>query len=236
MATEALRETDLYPPIKRFLVKLGYEVKSEVGAADVMAVRGDEPIVIVELKTGFSLSLFHQAIERQAVTDDVYVAVPRGKGVAFLKALTNNRALCRKLGLGLITVRLSDGLVEVHAEPAPYRPRKSKQKAAGLLREFRKRHGDPNHGGSTRQKLMTAYRQDALRCMKMLLDHGPCKAAIVAKTAGVLRARRIMADNHYGWFERVETGIYGLTAAGVAASLTYAKDIETLSSVLAAAE
>ena len=69
-----LKETDLYPPVKKLLEGQGYEVKSEVGAADVMAVRGAEPPVIVELKTGFTLSLFHQAVERQKLTDAVYVA------------------------------------------------------------------------------------------------------------------------------------------------------------------
>ena len=34
---------------------------------------------------------------------------------------------------------------------------------------------------------------------------------------GVARATRMMADNHYGWFERVGTGVYGLTEAGQAA-------------------
>jgi hypothetical protein len=74
-ADAAMRETDLYPPIKQFLEQQGYAVKAEVGPADVVAVRGDEPPVIVELKTGFALSLFHQAIERQTVTDAVYIAV-----------------------------------------------------------------------------------------------------------------------------------------------------------------
>jgi hypothetical protein len=39
----------------------------------------------------------------------------------------------------------------------------------------------------------------------------------VAKLAQVERARAIMADNHYGWFERVERGVYGLTPAGLSA-------------------
>ena len=51
------RETDLYLPIKSFLEDQGYVVKSEVGAADVVAIRGAEPPVVVELKLGFSLAL-----------------------------------------------------------------------------------------------------------------------------------------------------------------------------------
>ncbi|MFZ2100804.1 MAG: DUF2161 family putative PD-(D/E)XK-type phosphodiesterase [Oricola sp.] len=36
----------------------------------------------------------------------------------------------------------------------------------------------------------------------------------MAKATGVTRARAIMADDHYGWFERVERGIYRLSPKG----------------------
>lgn len=42
-AMSTLRETDLYPPVKLFLEAQGFEVKAEIGAADVVARRGDEP-------------------------------------------------------------------------------------------------------------------------------------------------------------------------------------------------
>ena len=217
MAHPKPRETDLYPPIKTFLEGQGYEVKSEIGAVDVMACReGDEPL-IVEMKTGFALSLFHQAIARQSVTDAVYIAVPRGTGRAFQKALKDNTGLARRLGLGLITVRLSDALVQVHCDPGPYAPRKSKPRRSRLLREFARREGDPNQGGATRAGLVTAYRQDALRCAAHLAQNGPLKGAIVAQATGVQRATRLMADDHYGWFERVSKGIYALTPKGHAA-------------------
>ncbi len=222
------RETDLYPPIKDFLEAQGYEVKSEVGAADVVAIRDGEDPVIVELKTGFSLSLFHQAVERQAVTDLVYVAVPRGTGKKFLIALKNNTKLCRRLGVGLLSVRLKDGFVEPHLDPAPYTPRKVKARQTRLLREFARRVGDPNSGGQTRRGLVTAYRQDALRCAELLRRTGPTKASEVAKATGCARARPIMADDHYGWFERTARGIYGLTPKGVRALSDYAADLERL--------
>ena len=119
------RETDLYPPVKAFLEGQGYVVKSEVGAADVVAMRGGEPPVIVELKLGFSLALVHQCVARLGVSDDVYMAVERGKGKRFLKATKDMTKLCRRRGLGLMTVRLSDGLVQVHCDPGPYAPRKN---------------------------------------------------------------------------------------------------------------
>ena len=56
-----------------------------------------------------------------------------------------------------------------------------------------------------------------MRCAEHLAAAGPTKGAVVAKETGVARATRLMADNHYGWFERVETGVYGLTGTGRAA-------------------
>jgi hypothetical protein len=209
-----LSETKLYDPVKTFLERQGYTVKAEVGAADVVAIRGLEPPLIVELKTSFSLTLFHQCVTRQAITDDVYLAVPKQSGKRFQKALRDNKALARRLGLGVITVRLSDGQVEVHQDPGPYSPRKSKRKQKRLLREFDRLQGDPNMGGATRHGIVTGYRQDALRCAAYLAEAGPSKGSVVARAANVKMATRIMADNHYGWFERVQTGIYQLTDQG----------------------
>jgi len=218
---KSLKETQLYAPVKAYFTARGYEVKGEVGAADMVAVPVDRPDncepIIIELKTGFSLSLFHQAINRQSMTDKVYIAVPRKKGRPALVAIRKNKMLCRRLGIGLITVRLSDDRVDVHCEPGPFTPRKIKARKTKLLSEFDSRHADPNPGGMTRQGLMTSYRQGALRCAKVLHDEGACKASYVAKMAGFEKARNLMADNHYGWFEKIDRGIYGLTPEGAKA-------------------
>jgi len=210
-----MRETDLYPPVKAFLESLGYEVKAEIGPADVMGCRAGEDPVLVELKTAFSLALYHQGIARQAVSDDVYLAVPRKPGRAFAKAIAENVKLARRLGLGLMTVRLEDGRVEVHCDPGPYAPRKSTRKRAALMAEFARRRGDPNLGGLRGQR-MTAYRQDAMACAAHLALHGPCKGAEVKAATGVVNATRLMRDNHYGWFENVTKGVYALSATGAA--------------------
>ncbi len=206
-----MRETELYPPVKAFLERQGYDVKGEIGAADVVALRDGADPVIVELKTGFSLSLLHQAVARLAVTDIVYVCVPRPRSA---KALTANIKLCRRLGLGVLTVRLSDGHLEVHCDPGPYAPRKSRKRKDRMLREFARMQGDPNDGGATRHGIVTAYRQDALRCAAYLAEYGASRGAAVKRDTGVAAATRIMADDHYGWFRRVERGVFALTEAG----------------------
>lgn len=208
------RESELYGPVKRWLRARGFDVKGEIGPADVVALAPGAPDapVLIELKTGFTLSLVQQGIARLALSDSVYLAVPKPKKGR--RAVAADVALCRRLGLGLIHVRGRDGFVEVLCDPGPYAPRKSARKKARLLREFARRAGDPNDGGATRHGIVTSYRQDALRCARYLAETGPERGAVVARAAAVPEATRIMRDDHYGWFERVERGVYRLTAAG----------------------
>ncbi|MEM7487563.1 MAG: DUF2161 family putative PD-(D/E)XK-type phosphodiesterase [Pseudomonadota bacterium] len=208
------REVDLYPPVKAFLEGQGYRVKGEIGAADVVALRGEEPPVIVELKTGFSLALVHQGIERQAMSPHVYLAVPEVAGRRGWTALKANLKLARRLGLGVMTVRAADGLITVRCDPGPFRPRLTKRPKERLLKEFAARRGDPSPGGGTRIGLVTAYRQDALAIAAYLTGQGPRRGRDVAAATGVARATAIMRDNHYGWFERVSVGVYDLSEAG----------------------
>lgn len=207
-----MRESDLYPPVKALFEARGFVVKGEVGAADVVAMRAGAAPVIIELKTGFSLSLYHQAVARLRLSDEVFIAVPTPRGSRARRILRENLVMCRRLGLGLITVR--GDVAEVRCEPGPYAPRKAKKKAERLAVAFERLDGDPNDGGATRHGLVTGYRQEALRCAEYLAETGPEKGSIVARATGVSQATRIMRDNHYGWFRRVETGIYALTDEG----------------------
>jgi hypothetical protein len=65
--------------------------------------------------------------------------------------------------------------------------------------------------------LVTAYRQDALKLALYLFEVGASRGAEVARETGVAEATRMMRDNHYGWFEKVEKGVYGLSAEGASA-------------------
>ena len=196
-------ETDLYLPVKRHLEAQGYVVKAEVKSCDVVALRGHEMPVIVELKQSLSLALLYQAMERLSISDHVYVAIARPKRGVAASALR----LCRRLCLGLIVVTAS-GSVEVLADPVAYAPRLNAKKRGLLLREFNARSGDPNLGGSTRTPLMTAYRQDAMKCADYLRAKGPSRPRDVRDATKVDRAATILRDNVYGWFKREARGVY----------------------------
>lgn len=201
-------ESDLYAPVKALLEGQGYSVKGEVRGCDVVAVRGSEPPVIVELKRAFGMALVLQGVNRLALSDTVYLAVG-----AWPKNLRDVKKLCRRLGVGLMVV--IEGRADVLLDPAPYRPRKNARRVGRLLGEHARRVGDPNRGGSsTRVPLMTAYRQEALRCAGLLAKNGPMKVAALRLAAEAPKAAAILSADHYGWFERVERGIYGLTPKG----------------------
>lgn len=201
-------ESDLYAPVKALLEGQGYVVKGEVRGCDVVGVRGDEPPVVVELKRAFNLSLVFQGVDRLALSERVYLAV--GKWPKPMKPV---RKLCRRLGLGLLVV--DTGRAEIVLDPAPYQPRPNKHKKGRLLGEHARRVGDPNLGGSTtRIPLMTAYRQEALRCAGLLASNGPMALKAMRAAADVPNATKILQSDYYGWFERIERGVYGITPKG----------------------
>lgn len=205
-------ETALYSPVKRFLEGLGFEVKGEIGGCDLLALSNDAPpiVVVCELKLQFNLELILQGVDRAAAADEIWLAArmsPRGKGRESDKRFRN---LCRRLGFGLLGI-FDDDRVEVLLSPVAPAPRRDPKRRSRLVAEHRRRQGDPVVGGGSRAPIMTAYRQDALKCAVALLD-GPKRPRDLSQAVG--RAPKILLDNVYGWFVRVDRGIYDLTEAG----------------------
>ena len=213
-----MSETSLYPAVKRFLEAAGFHVKGEVRGCDVVAVHNAEPLrlAIVEMKLGFNLELLLQATDRMRAADEVWLAVPATRRGRDRDPRVHR--LCRLIGFGLMAVNAARDRVEVLAEPAPYRPRPDARRRALLLSEHARRRGDPSPGGSTRQPVMTAYRQQALACAA-LLRAGPGRPLDLRAVAP--EAGRILLDNVYGWFARTQRGVYRLTDAGEAALLRW---------------
>ena len=195
----AVREAELYAPVKALLEAQGYDVKGEVVGCDVVGDRGDEPPVVVELKRAFGLGLVLQGIDRLALTDPVYVAVGE-----WPRRLAEVRKLCRRVGLGFIVV--GRGQAEVLLDPAALRPAQERSTpAAGSSTSTGGGSAIRRSGGSVRRPIMTAYRQEALRCADRL-EAGPAAIRDIGRRGDVPHAARILQTNVYGWFERVGRG------------------------------
>jgi hypothetical protein len=208
--TMAYVETSLYPPVKRFLEKLGFQVKGEICGCDIVALRDGAPacIVVGELKLKFTLDLVLQGVDRIAACDEVWLAVrssARGR-----ENDRRVRKLCRLLGFGLLGVT-ARGRVDILVEPQPWKPRRDPRRRSALVEEHRRRIGDPVRGGGNRAPIMTAYRQQALACAAALVE-GPRRVREVK--AEVPDAPKILLHNVYGWFTRVERGVYALAEPG----------------------
>ncbi|WP_075290839.1 DUF2161 domain-containing phosphodiesterase [Pararhizobium arenae] len=205
-------ETELYLPIKRFLEEAGYQVKGEIGGCDIVGLSADDPpvVVICELKLTFNLELVLQAVDRAAASDEIWIAArvsAKGKGRERDKRF---RDLCRRLGFGMLGV--SDlGTVDILVSPTAFLPRKNTKKRSRLVAEHQRRKGDPTRGGATRQPIMTAYRQRTLDMARML-EAGPLRPRDMKTVAP--DAAAILLRNVYGWFDRLDRGIYGLNDTG----------------------
>ncbi|OAB46008.1 DUF2161 domain-containing phosphodiesterase [Paenibacillus glacialis] len=234
-------ETELYEPLKHFFEEQGYVIKGEVRHCDLVGVKeGQSEPLIVEMKKTFNLSLLLQGMERLKMSSNVYLAVERSRAK---RGAVNQRwgelsALCRRLGLGLITItfyKTKKPFVEILTQPTdPLKPQvKNKRRRSKLVDEFRERSGDYNIGGSNRAKLVTAYKEKALRIALPLRNAEASGISPVSlrSVTGVGNASSILQHNYYGWFERVSRGRYILTPLGIAALEQYQHVLEVSSSL-----
>ena len=221
-----MEEKDLYLPVKKLFTTLGFDVHGEVKTVDVVAMR-DDLVVAIELKKDLNLHLIAQGAYRQRLTDHVYIAVPTPtqrvlKGMAYKDKVY----LLRRLGVGLIFVTftkktakakiiLEPNLLDIKASQS-----RSKRKKLALQKEIANRHTDYNIGG-TRGKIMTAYREAALRLIVFMADDQTYTPKELRQLSGNPKVTQILYNNYYGWFERTGRGQYVLTALGHKAMTEY---------------
>jgi len=215
-----IREEDLYKPVCEYLNSLGYTVRGEVKHCDVAAVKGEE-LLVVEMKKSLNLDVILQAALRQKLADKVYIAVLKPGREFFTKRWKDLCYLLKRLQFGLILVSITEdcSFAEVAFEPVPFdmgnTKKRSKKKKKELIEEFDARHGDFNTGGSTKKKLVTAYREQAIYIACCLMKFGPLSPKEL-RLLGTDEKKTwtIVYQNVYGWFENKSKGIYDLNEAG----------------------
>jgi hypothetical protein len=208
-----MKESDMYDPIKNLLISQGFIVRGEVKGCDIAAVKG-EILWIVEMKLSANITLIYQAMERQAATENVFVAIPRprkitDKNFRFLKKLL------KKLDIGLITVALDSPLkqAEIILFPNEKRTKKENKKSESIKKEIFGRTTDST-GGTNNKKINTAYRERCVRIACLLEAKGALSAKLLREYGCEKDANSILYGNFNGWFTKVKTGIYALSDTG----------------------
>jgi len=205
-----MKETELYPYLKSYFEEQGFMVQAEVNSIDIVAQK-DDLIIIVEMKTQLNLKLIYQGCQRQQLSDTVYLAVPK---VNNKKTLKERIHILRRLNLGLLEVDMDNKTVEAILDPSDFVIRRSKKKKQKLLKEMSKRVTNINVGGTTKSKLVTSYRESAIKIAYHLQD-GEKTTKELKELSGVIKTTTFLQKNYYNWFYRVRRGVYTLTEQGV---------------------
>lgn len=217
-------EKDMYVPLKNFFEEQGFTVQAEVNHVDLTAVKDDE-VILVEMKTSINMKLLYQAAQRQRITDFVYVAIPKPSFKIMRSSNFKEKVyLLRRLHIGLILVGKT---VNIHHEPKPFNMHiskgQAKRKKSSLMNEFGNRKTSSNIGGVSKTKIMTVYKENALLIASELYE--PKSTKELRELHGIDKTSSILQKNYYGWFERVDRGVYQLTSKGI-------KDLEKYNDVI----
>jgi len=217
----------MYPIIKNFLEDQGYYVKAEVKDSDIVASKEDI-LMIIEMKSTFSIKLIYQGLKSKGLTDYIYIAIPKPP----LKVIKSDnfkekKEIAKHLELGLLFIDKDLGEVTVVLNPESFHHRKRYKKQNALKNEFFLRKTSFNVGGVNKTKIITAYRELALQILYFLKD-GPKKTKEIKNYTKQEKVMSILQKNYYGWFERVDRGIYKITNLGEEALVKYLDVIENL--------
>lgn len=223
-----IKESDLYEPIRIMLESLGYIVKGEVLDTDMVAVKDDET-VIVELKKNLSINLLAQGLERQKMTDCVYIAVPKPKNYTKRNWMDIMNVI-KKLELGLIFVVIKDDVsfAQIVSDPKPYNGRKIQKKLkTSLLSEFSQRECNTNVGGVNKTRIATAYTEKAVHIACLLEKYGAMTPKELRRLGSdEKKTQSILYKNYYDWFEHSDKGVYLLKSDWREKAAGYEKIIE----------
>ncbi len=209
-----MKESDLFEPIKKYLEASGYKVRAEVKNCDITATKDDE-LIIIELKLSATLQLFIQATDRQRITDSVYIAIPKSS-TRSKKHWKGIRHILRRLELGLIFVDVDNPVnpVEIVFHPIQFQRKKISKRRKAILKEVENRSDNLNVGGSNKRKIVTAYRENAIQIAVYLKEIGATTPKKLREYNSGKKTLSILYSNFYGWFQRVDHGLYEITVKG----------------------
>ena len=208
-----MKETDLFIPLHTLFTQAGYQVNAEVASFDVVLSKQDE-LIIIECKLSFNMTLLYQAMNAQKVADFLYVAVPYPAE----KKVYNMTQVAKNMGLGLVLVTPNGrAMIAVTQEDVlAYHAHRNNVKAQRVKKEISGRRFDKNIGGSTKTKILTAYKETSVQIAVMLEDkpQGMSGKQLVSDYGCPANTTKLMHSNTMGWFERPSKGVYRLSQKG----------------------
>lgn len=212
----SIKEADLFEPVKEHLETLGYKVNGEIHSCDLVAQK-DEELLVVELKKQLNLEVILQAVERQKISETVYIAVLKPEKFRKDSKLKRICHMLRRLEIGLMFVSLKKlpGTVEVVQLAEAFDRNKSrsqnKRKRNLVESEFSRRQTKTT-GGVTRTKVMTAFREASISVANEIERLGESKCKDLAHLGlDNKKVQTILYKNYYGWFKRTGQGIYNVS-------------------------
>ena len=213
MTKVTIKETDLFAPLQTLFTQAGYQVNAEVASFDVVLSK-DKELIIIECKLSFNMTLLYQAMGAQAVADFVYVAIP----VPPANKQHKIAQIAKNMGLGLVLVT-PNGRATIAVAPSDvlaYQAHRNKVKADRVKKEITGRRFDNNVGGSTKTKILTAYKEASVQIAVMLEDKpdGTTAKYLIATYGCPKNTNPLMHRNALGWFERLGKGVYKLSPRG----------------------
>ncbi len=208
-------ESDLYEPVKKLFIEMGFDVRSEVKDCDIVAVK-QENTIVAELKKSFNITLVYQLLQRQTFCKNVYAVIPRPKKGAKDKNWKNMLKLCKRLDFGVITVAIDSPtkLAQIICSPegitkiTNYKQKKSVEKEMVLRSE------DFNKGGINCKKIVTVYREKAIKLLCVLKKEKTLTSAKLKELGYDKSEYSVLYNNFYKWFTKIEKGVYCISEEG----------------------
>lgn len=209
-----MKESDLFLPVKKYLESNGYKVRAEVKNCDITATKGND-LIIIELKLTANLQVIIQAADRQRITDSVYIAIVKPKSRR-TKRWKGIKHLIRRLELGLIFIDVQNPSepVEIVFHPVPFQRRKQSSRKKAVITEVENRSKNLNIGGVNKKKIVTAYKENAIQIACYLEVLGASSPKTLRSLDTGKKTLSILSNNFYGWFQRVDRGVYDVSAKG----------------------
>lgn len=217
-----MKEEDLFEPIKRLFIDMGYKINAEVKDCDITATK-DHELIIIEMKRNMNVTLLAQALNRQKTGAKVFVAIPKPKNFT-KKSYRDTLYLLKKLELGLILVsfRGEFSFAEIIAEPKEFfPPSKNYSKRKSIIKEIEGRTIDTNTGGVRGKKIVTAYTEKCIHIACLLDCNGPMTVRDLKKHGSDEKTYNILNHNVYGWFEKLDRFTYKITKKGQVELMDY---------------